>query len=186
MNSKHDASVNAHGRASASVSVLPAPDARPPSDAGSTTVSDAAPVDPRLGCNGAVDCARVVFVTSFSFTAYGLGGLAAADAKCNALATFADDDRVRGRSFVAWLSDGTTSPSARLVHGTGKYIRPDGETIAEDFAELTSAQTATRWRGPCGRENLREQGARVGGRGTATARKVAPRHTMPESAVTLS
>lgn len=123
----------------------------PPADAGDVSsvgdagAADAGPVPsttpvPPGGCKGALDCQRVVFVSSISFAAYDLGGLQAADAKCNALATLAWDDRVRDREFVAWLSDGATSPADRLAHGTMPYVRPDGEVIAKDFSALTSAK----------------------------------------------
>lgn len=90
------------------------------------------------GCNGAVSCERVVFVTSKAVTGSLINGVLGADAMCNTLAAASSHPRVAGRTFVAWLSDDTRSPSTSLVRGTQAYVRPDGFRIASDYAHLTN------------------------------------------------
>ncbi len=66
------------------------------------------------------------------------GGLAGADANCQAAATSAG---LPG-TYKAWLSDSTTSASARLTHYTGPYYTPPGGVnhveVASNWAGLTS------------------------------------------------
>ncbi len=78
---------------------------------------------------------KTVFVTSVSFKA-NLGGLAGADAKCQAEADGAASVVPSG-TYLAWLSDGTDSPSTRFTKTAHPYLLPDGTKIAEDFADLT-------------------------------------------------
>jgi hypothetical protein len=112
------------------------------SDAEAAPATDASGAEGNTGgCNGAVACKRVVFVTSTTLAAFTIGGLAAADARCTALAKASTNARVAGRSYVAWLSDSTASPLTRMVHGTDEYIRPDLAPIAKSFADLTSRTT---------------------------------------------
>jgi hypothetical protein len=92
-------------------------------------------------CNGAVDCERVVFVTSQTFRGFQVQGMSGADGLCDSLAASSKNARVKGRSYVAWLSDWIASPSIRMTHGTKPYVRPDGKKIADSFAELTSGTT---------------------------------------------
>jgi hypothetical protein len=73
-----------------------------------------------------------VFVTSARYNA-NLGGLAGADAKCQARADAAD----LGGTYKAWLSDATGSPSTRFTKSTSAYVRVDGTTVANDWADLT-------------------------------------------------
>jgi len=64
------------------------------------------------------------------------GGVAGADAICQARASTAG---LRG-TFRAWISDSTSSASARLVHHTGPYYRVDGtmvRVVANDWTDLT-------------------------------------------------
>ena len=75
---------------------------------------------------------RVVFVTSQTFTGE-LGGLAGADAKCQALA---DAAGLPG-TFMAWLSDETGSPSTRMTRSKGPYVLPDGTVVADSWDALT-------------------------------------------------
>jgi hypothetical protein len=89
-------------------------------------------------CNGAADCERVVFVTSEAVKGGLIYGMSGADAMCNRLGAASTNPRVAGRTFIAWLSDDTRSPSTSLVHGTKAYVRPDGVRIASDYAHLTS------------------------------------------------
>ncbi len=79
---------------------------------------------------------RAVFATSASFNG-NLGGLAGADAKCQAEA---DDPAsiVPAGTYLAWLSDGNDSPETRFTKSSHPYMLPDGTKIAEDFTDLTS------------------------------------------------
>lgn len=79
---------------------------------------------------------RRVFVTESQFTGAEIGGLAGADTKCQ------DRARAAGLSgtYFAWLSDSTGSPASRFVQSTVPYVRIDGMTIANDWAELISGQ----------------------------------------------
>lgn len=92
---------------------------------------------PLIGCQGAVACSRVVFVTSQSY-AGNLGGVAGADAKCQALANASSAVRVKGRTFLAWVSTSATSPSARFARGTMPYVGADGSLIASNWTDLTN------------------------------------------------
>jgi len=106
-------------------------------DAGADTAADAPQSTPEATVDAAVDDAaavrRIVFLTSVSYAA-DLGGLAGADAKCQALATSAGLPGV----FKAWLSDATTAARDRLTHATVPYQRVDGMVVARDWSELTS------------------------------------------------
>jgi hypothetical protein len=105
-------------------------------DAGASSAADAAPAP--KGCNGAVDCERVVFVTSETVWGSLINGVAGADQICNRLAAASKNPRIAGRAFIAWLSDDTRSPSTSFVKSTKPYVRPDGMRIASDYAHLTS------------------------------------------------
>ncbi len=76
-----------------------------------------------------------VFVTKASFKS-NMGGLTAADAKCQAEA---DDPAsiVPSGTYLAWLSDGTDSPDTRFTKSSHPYVLPDGTEIAEDYTDLT-------------------------------------------------
>jgi cysteine-rich repeat protein len=75
---------------------------------------------------------RVAFATS-TVHAGNLGGLANADAICNLLA---ENGNLPG-TYMAWLSTGTDSPSTRFVQSTVPYVLPDGNKVADDWADLT-------------------------------------------------
>jgi hypothetical protein len=72
-----------------------------------------------------------VFITSQTFDG-NLGGLAGADAKCQALAQAAG----LSGSFRAWLSNGTASPSSRFTKAPVPYVLVDGTPIASDWDDL--------------------------------------------------
>lgn len=74
---------------------------------------------------------RIAFATSTSFQG-DLGGLAGADATCQALAEAASLPGL----YLAWLSDGDESPASRFLTGSFGYERTDGVKIADDFADL--------------------------------------------------
>ena len=76
-----------------------------------------------------------VFVTKVNFKS-NMGGLAGADAKCQAEA---DDlaSIVPSGTYLPWLSDGTDSPDTRFTKSSHPYVRPDGAKIAENYTDLT-------------------------------------------------
>jgi hypothetical protein len=78
---------------------------------------------------------KTVFVTKASFLS-DMGGLAGADAKCQAEA---DDPAsiVPAGTYLPWLSDGTNSPDTRFTKSSHPYVLPDGTKIAENYADLT-------------------------------------------------
>lgn len=79
---------------------------------------------------------RLVFVTSTSHTG-DLGGLAGADAICQARAQAAG----RSGTFRAWLSDGTLSASQRIQHFAGVYYRlapPGTLRVASNWNDLVN------------------------------------------------
>jgi hypothetical protein len=74
---------------------------------------------------------KIVFVSSVMVPP-DVGGLAGADAKCNALAQSAN---LPG-TYVAWLSDSSTSAKERLTPGAGPFVRVDGIIVAKDIPDL--------------------------------------------------
>lgn len=108
-------------------------------DAASSDAADAADADePRVftGCNGALACKRTAFLTK-TFYDGNLGGIAGADAKCQAAADASPSASIKGKRFMAWLSDGTTTPAGRFPHGTLEYDRTDGVTVVFSWTDLT-------------------------------------------------
>jgi cysteine-rich repeat protein len=75
--------------------------------------------------------ARIAFTTS-TMHAGDLGGLAGADAICNMLA----QDAALPGTYMAWLSAGAESPSTRFIQSTVPYMTPDGNKVADDWADL--------------------------------------------------
>ena len=108
-----------------------------PADAGASSSGDAA-TPPPVGCNGVVDCERVVFVSSEAVWGSVIYGVEGADQMCNRLAKASTHPRIVGRVFTAWLSDDTRSPASSFVRSTKPYVRPDGARIADDYDDLTS------------------------------------------------
>lgn len=106
---------------------------------------DSGPADadaaPPIGCQGATSCERVVFVTSLSYQG-DLGGVAGADAKCQATADQAGLASIKGRTFVAWVSTTQTSPALRFAQGTRAYVGATGMLIAADWQDLTNGGLA--------------------------------------------
>jgi hypothetical protein len=80
----------------------------------------------------------VAFVTS-TFQNGNLGGLAGADAVCQARA---DAAQLRGR-YRAWLSDATASPSTRFARTAGDYVLVNGNLIARGWGDLTDGTLVT-------------------------------------------
>ena len=77
-----------------------------------------------------------MFVTSQAFTG-ALGGVAGADAKCQAAADGSISPRINGRTFLAWISTSGTSPAGRFTRGVKPYVRSDGLLVANDWTDLT-------------------------------------------------
>lgn len=107
-----------------------------------------------MSCGGSPACVsgmcqedpKLVFVTSQTFSG-ALGGLAGADAKCQAAASSAG---LTG-TFKAWLSDGTGSPSTRFSKQGGPYKLLNGIPIAASWNELIT-------NGPITNINVTERG----------------------------
>ena len=99
-----------------------------------------------------VPTSKRIFVTSTGYTG-SLGGLAGGDAKCQQAA----DAARLGGTFRAWLSDGTTSASARLAHSTLPYVLVNGVQVAASWTDLVDGTLAHAI-------DLDENGANVGDR----------------------
>jgi hypothetical protein len=80
---------------------------------------------------------NVVFITSTLYNA-NLGGLAGADAKCQARADAAE---LPG-SYRAWLSDSATSAADRFAHSALPYVLINGAQIAANWTDLTDGTLA--------------------------------------------
>jgi len=78
-------------------------------------------------------CHKRVFVSSATYTG-NLGGLAAADARCQSLA----DAATLGGQYKAWLSDEKTSAKDRLTHSEDNYVLPSGTLVAINWDALVS------------------------------------------------
>jgi hypothetical protein len=76
-------------------------------------------------------CGKRVFLTSQIYDG-DLGGLAGADAKCQMLA----DAAALGGTYLAWLSDSTSSPLTRFHFANVPYVRVDGTVVALDAASF--------------------------------------------------
>jgi hypothetical protein len=77
---------------------------------------------------------KKVFVTSTTYKGGELGGLAGADAKCQARANAAS---LKG-TFKAWLSDFTGSPTTRFTQDGGPYVLVNGGIVANNWTGLVS------------------------------------------------
>ena len=81
-----------------------------------------------------------VFVTSTTIGPQAaFGGISVADAECNARANAAS----LGGTWMAWLSDSTTSPAARFIQFNRPYTLVNGVMIANDWADLTDGSLLT-------------------------------------------
>ena len=80
---------------------------------------------------------KTVFASSERYDG-NLGGLAGADAKCQALADAAEvyNPRLIG-TFKAWLSDSTAGPATRFTHSPFPYVLVNGTQVADNWADLT-------------------------------------------------
>jgi hypothetical protein len=87
-----------------------------------------------------VDTSRVVFLLPQVGAAMDLGGMAGADAACQAAA---DDAGLVG-DFLPWLSAiPANAPASRFNLDGGPFVRPDGVVVAEDWADLTDGSIAS-------------------------------------------
>jgi hypothetical protein len=96
---------------------------------------------PTIGCTlgasvyepeiGGCFAPKTVFITSLVYDG-NLGGLAGADAKCNALASSAG---LTG-TFTAWLSDTLEDARSRVTHSPHPYVDTRGTIVANDWADL--------------------------------------------------
>jgi cysteine-rich repeat protein len=94
-------------------------------DDGNTTSND--------GCSATCQKeTRIAFVSSKVYNG-NLGGLAGADAKCQALAQAVG---LPG-TYMAWLSSSTASPSTRFNHFGGSYVTVTGMEVAGSWTQLT-------------------------------------------------
>ncbi len=82
---------------------------------------------------GACTAARRVFVSDETYDG-ALGGHAGADATCQKLATGAGLDG----TWMAWISDSTSSPSQRFSRATVGYFLLDGTSVATSWTDLTT------------------------------------------------
>lgn len=84
-----------------------------------------------LGCNDG-ECPMLVFLTTQSWSAAEMGGIAGADAKCVAAA----DAKNLGGTYKAWIGTGASYPSKDFYGSDQPYLRPDGTMVALDFNDL--------------------------------------------------
>ncbi len=122
----------------------PVPDAGNAKDA---EVSDAAgderatPDGSPLGGVCGSDC-HVVFVSSKTYAGTAIGGVAGADAKCQALAAASEDAAIAARAarFTAWVSTGNANSPGMTTRlpAAGRFRRVDGASIADSVPELLS------------------------------------------------
>jgi hypothetical protein len=97
-----------------------------------------------VGTSNAVACptelfsSKTVFVTLESYDG-NLGGLAGADAKCQALA---DRSGLVSGVYKAWLSDTRVDARDRLTHHLGPYRRSDGALVALNWNDLVDGALA--------------------------------------------
>jgi hypothetical protein len=117
-----DSGVDADGTSDAADGAPWDADTGTPSEAGPEGGADASPV-----------ASRRVFVSSAAYDG-ALGGYAGGDARCQALATAA----ALGGTWMAWLSDTSSSPGARFSKATVGYALVDGTPVAASWTALSS------------------------------------------------
>lgn len=84
-------------------------------------------------CTNALTCVvgRRAFLTATPIRPAAIGGLAGADAVCQAAA-----GGHRG-TYKAWLSTGAVSVASRMVQSPGPYLFQDGAKLADSWTDLT-------------------------------------------------
>jgi len=78
------------------------------------------------------DAKKKVFVTSALYPG-NLGGVTGADQKCNVLAQAAE----LSGTYMAWVSDETSSPNTRFTRGQFGYMLVEGTMVAKNWDDLT-------------------------------------------------
>lgn len=101
--------------------------------------ADAGPVEGPAPDASSPPKPRVVFVTHTTFTADDIEGLNGADLECNVAAS-EGVPALKGKRFVAWLSDDVQSAKSRLGGADGPWNRVDGERVADDLAHLLGTE----------------------------------------------
>jgi hypothetical protein len=109
------------------------------------------------GCNGALDCERVVFATTKDYGG-GFGGIAEADQRCQTHADGSQSPRVKGRKFMAWVSTTGNQVLDRFPKGTKPYVLANGAVVANGWTDLTDGDLQTGI-------GLNEEGTPPGGSG---------------------
>jgi hypothetical protein len=118
-----------------------------PTDAGNDAPAAAADagtlanVD-KPACAGAPACERLVFASYERPDGMAVTSVAEGDAICLRAAT-SSASRVKGRTFRAWLSDSSTSPAMRLVHGQKPYRLVSGAVVAQSWEDLVDGSLRT-------------------------------------------
>jgi hypothetical protein len=103
------------------------------SDAAAEATPSGCPCAPQFSCvAGSCSPARRVFVSSAVYDG-NLGGHAGADAKCQSLANAAH----LGGTWMAWVSDASSSPAQRFAKASVGYRLLDGTLIAASWTALT-------------------------------------------------
>lgn len=74
---------------------------------------------------------KTLFLSSATYDG-NLGGLAGADAKCQALA---DSAQLQG-TYRAWLSSSTIDAVSRMTPSNKRYLLPDGTKVADNLEDL--------------------------------------------------
>jgi len=109
----------------------------PSTDAATDAPADAKTDAPVTGCDGGAGCERLVFVTSTTYVGREIGGIAGADAKCQARAAASTNAEVKAKRFRAWISTNASAVRDRLVHGTAPYRKPSDKLVATSWTDLT-------------------------------------------------
>lgn len=102
---------------------------------------------------------KVVFATSLAFQGQSIGGVSGADRICVRLAAAAG----LSGPFRAWISGSiATSPVGRFAPSASPFVLPNGQRVADDWADLTTCDKGANG-GECLRNpiNVDERGAPV-------------------------
>jgi hypothetical protein len=83
-----------------------------------------------------------------------MGGLAGADARCQAAADSSGNPGIVGKRFLAWLSGTEGAAAQRHAHSLAAYAMPDGVIVAGSWNELVTT-------GPRVAIHVYEDGGRV-------------------------
>lgn len=93
------------------------------------------PPAPDDGCeSSAPPPPKMIFISKAIVFVSMMNGIAGADALCD---QYGQAIGAPPGIFKAWIGDSMNSPSMRLTHSTGPYLRPDGLPVANDWIDLT-------------------------------------------------